>query len=43
MNATPKRLDEPFGSDDEDFVLMHREWSKVDDGLKNVIHFLTKN
>ncbi|GFO25798.1 yae1 domain-containing protein 1 [Plakobranchus ocellatus] len=33
--AVPKKIDDPFGSDDEDLVLMHKEWLKVDDGLRN--------
>ncbi|KAK3788087.1 hypothetical protein RRG08_009019 [Elysia crispata] len=37
MSEPPTKINEPFafGSDDEDFSLMNKEWSKVDGGLKN--------
>ncbi|RUS91865.1 hypothetical protein EGW08_000436 [Elysia chlorotica] len=37
MSEPPTKINEPFAlsSDDEDFSLMHKEWSKIDEGLKN--------
>ncbi|GFR95175.1 Yae1 domain-containing protein 1 [Elysia marginata] len=35
MSESPKTINDPFASDDEEFSLMHKEWSKVDSGLKN--------
>lgn len=34
-NKSYQSIDDPFGSDDEEFSLMHKEWLKVDNGLKN--------